>query len=322
MLIAKTPRAGEFNHRYLVADSSGFEANDVLDWARRTTSRICGPDFFAVYHDVAQLRGGRTGEEGLMLVGIDTASLGEYQRVLLEQLQALLPDLETLVTQEIDWQDYSHEGMVIACPKLNEWMKDLEQSFKQRVGTGSGFPAYVPPQINVDQKPNAQVDNHGSSNKSNRVLFLIAVIAVISLGLFVGFFMKDDEQASVTKNQEQLVQAQEKLTADQAEFNRSKEKLAEDQNKLARDQKKLAKDQAELNRSKEKLDNDRVELNQAQEKLDQNQAKLSQAQAINKNKSSDATQIIQKYCSKESDKELKARTDFLDLKKEICDLIE
>ena len=188
ILIAKTPRAGEFNHRYLVADSFDLESNDVLDWARRTTSRICGPDFFAVYHDVTQLRGGRTGEEGLMLIGIDTAALGEYQRVLLEQLQALLPDLETLVTQEMVWQDYSHEGMVIACPKLNEWMNDLEQTFKQRVGAGSGFPAYVPPQINVDQKPNVQVVPHDSSNnKVNKILLIISGISILLLA-FCGFY--------------------------------------------------------------------------------------------------------------------------------------
>ena len=254
----------------MVADSSGFEANDVLDWARRTTSRICGPDFFAVYHDVAQLRGGRTGEEGLMLVGIDTAALGEYQRVLLEQLQAVLPDLETLVTQEIDWQDYSHEGMVIACPKLNEWMSDLEQTFKQRVGIGSGFPAYSLPQIDVDQKINTKVESLDSRNKLNR-FFFIAVIAVFFLVLIGYFFMASDNQVESIKGQGQsgAAQAQEKLARVQAELDEHKKKLGDQEGKIKRlqDQKKLAEDK--MNQTQRESDEYKAKLSQCQIKLNQ-----------------------------------------------------
>lgn len=292
ILIAKTPRAGEFNHRYLVADSSGFEANDVLDWARRTTSRICGPDFFAVYHDVAQLRGGRTGEEGLMLVGIDTAALGEYQRVLLEQLQAVLPDLETLVTQEIDWQDYSHEGMVIACPKLNEWMSDLEQTFKQRVGIGSGLPAYAPPQIDADQKINTQVESRDSSNKLNRVFF-IAVIAVIFLVLIGYFFMASDNQVESNQGQGQsgAAQAQEQLARVQAELDEYKKNLGDQEGKIGRlqDQKKLAEDK--MNQAQRESDEYKTKLSQCQTKLNQSQ---TQVQAIKKNNESEINKIKEK----------------------------
>ena len=319
MLIVKTPRAGEFNHRYLVADLSDLDANDVLDWARRTTSRICGPDFFAVYHDVAQLRGGRTGEEGLMLIGIDTAVLGEYQRALLEQLQALLPDLETLVTEEIDWQDYSHEGMVIACPKLNDWMNDLEQTFKQRVGTGSGFPVYVSRQINVDQKQNTQVENRVPINKLNRVLFLIAAIAVISLGLFFYLPMADDKQTGGVQSQGQSGQAQEKLAEDQAELNRSKEKLAEDQVKLEQAQKKLATDQDKMTKAQK-------ELTESQKKLSQDKTEFSKAQAVKLNESGSEIDQIKKIINnrvcENKPPEGKVVNSMTNLKEEICPLLD
>lgn len=145
--IAKTPRAGEFNHRYLVPLQHGWAETEIYAIAQRATGRVCAPDFLAAYRQVRQLKGGRSGEEAVILAGIDTAALGERQKVILAWLEDLLADLERMVTEEVDWSQIASDRMLIERETLNLWMERLKERLATEQHGDASLPVYVPPAL-------------------------------------------------------------------------------------------------------------------------------------------------------------------------------
>lgn len=183
ILIAKTARAGEYNHRYLVPVQNGYAESEIYAIAQRATGRVCGPDFLAAYRQVTQAKGGRTGEEAIILAGIDTAALGERQKIILTFLEGLLTDLEHLVTEEFDWNQRASDRMLVDCESLNLWMRRLKETLVAECRDDASLPPYVsptpisPPQ---DQQPTAA--STGTPETRQRQPYgLMASIGVICL---------------------------------------------------------------------------------------------------------------------------------------------
>ncbi|TGO03326.1 hypothetical protein PN36_08200 [Candidatus Thiomargarita nelsonii] len=121
-LIAETPRAGKWNHRFIAAQDcslSDSEIKKIVAAARRNPQ---GDDYLAVSVKTAQSVSGRTGNEILVLVGVDVKKLSETQRQqIVTQLEQRLADLATLVT-EINW-DRDGQAILVKRRELGEWEK-------------------------------------------------------------------------------------------------------------------------------------------------------------------------------------------------------
>jgi len=126
-LIAKTPRAGRWNHRYLVPQAHlHTDQEHLMDWMAAANSPDSEDRLLGVKRTVLQ-QSGREGEEALVLVGIDLQKLDTEQReTLTGQLYEYLRQLGTWVEQ-FDW-DRHGQDMVVHLAALDEWgqaFKDL-----------------------------------------------------------------------------------------------------------------------------------------------------------------------------------------------------
>lgn len=126
-LIAETPRAGKWNHRFIVAptgDLSDSEVAKVVAAARFTPQ---GEDYLAVSVKTAQSASGRTGDEILVLTGIAVNKLSDTQRhQIMVQLTQRLAELAVLVTEKIDWEQEG-KTLLLKCVELANWEKDFKE---------------------------------------------------------------------------------------------------------------------------------------------------------------------------------------------------
>jgi hypothetical protein len=122
-LVAETPRAGKWNHRFIAAPNGSFSDSEVAKMIAAARRNPQGDDYLAVIAETTQSMSGRTGKEILALTGVDVKKLSDNQRQqIVDQLEQQLTDLATLVTEEIDW-DKEGQAILVKRPELGEWEK-------------------------------------------------------------------------------------------------------------------------------------------------------------------------------------------------------
>jgi len=125
-LIAQTPRAGLRNHCFVVPEHF-LELTSRREVGERLSAAISQPegdDYIAVSKTVEQMGSGRQGHEILILVGLDVKQLSENARKKVRsKLVDYLSQLETLVTQTIDWEK-SGSDLFVQRRELEEWGQD------------------------------------------------------------------------------------------------------------------------------------------------------------------------------------------------------
>jgi hypothetical protein len=134
ILIAETPRAGKWNHRYIGpqgSEISSDQAATIFESVRASENRG-GDNYMAITSGpVRQVDGtSRIGVETLVLYGIDTRKLGPNEKgAVKRELTALIDQLAILVTEQIQW-DTEGTDLVVKRKELAEW-----QSFFSRLPT-------------------------------------------------------------------------------------------------------------------------------------------------------------------------------------------
>ena len=135
-LIAATPRAGRWNHRFLVPPQTSFSEAEVAHWADEARRSDVGPDYLAaVRQGVVQQASGRSGIELLILVALPIERLSESDRSRIqENLTRRLDELERLVLDGIDWE---RNGRQVLVPRqeLQQWYeKDVASVLQKAPG--------------------------------------------------------------------------------------------------------------------------------------------------------------------------------------------
>ncbi|MCA9174737.1 MAG: hypothetical protein KDB14_09665 [Planctomycetales bacterium] len=120
MLFAETPRAGRWNHRFLVPESLSLSEEQLAEQAARARRRPQGANYLAVVRSVEQPATGRAADELLVLHGVEVERLdAATRRVLLKRLAQRLEDLEQLV-EALDWEQEG-KRLVVHRRELKEW---------------------------------------------------------------------------------------------------------------------------------------------------------------------------------------------------------
>ncbi|MFK5970751.1 MAG: hypothetical protein QM487_11620 [Candidatus Marithrix sp.] len=122
-LLIETPRAGKWNHRFIVADDNSLSESKITKFIATARRNLQGDDYIAVSSETAQSISGRKGKEILVLVGIDIKQLSDVECQKIEQKLACI-DIETFITETIDWNRDGKE-LLVRRPELIEWEKDF-----------------------------------------------------------------------------------------------------------------------------------------------------------------------------------------------------
>ena len=103
VLFAETPRAGRWNHRFLIPSHVEVDQSRLATWASRARRHDRGDDYLAaIRRNVVQASGGREGDELLVLAGIETDTLSsEIRDQLKGRLECRMDDLENLVQSQL-----------------------------------------------------------------------------------------------------------------------------------------------------------------------------------------------------------------------------
>jgi hypothetical protein len=127
IIFGLTPRAGRWNHRYLIpcgATSPELLLGRLADRARKADR---GDDYIAVRRNVAQTATGRAGTELLVVQDDRLRHVGNAGRErLLAALRSYADRLETLVTETIDWE-YDQPALVVERPELTAWREEASR---------------------------------------------------------------------------------------------------------------------------------------------------------------------------------------------------
>ena len=130
-MLAETPRGGSYGHRFLVPPDSSLKSSDVEDYFQRA-SQGGSNDFIAVKKQVEQrLPNGaiREGTETLLLTNVNVPKLVQQQINEIHQVLARrLPDLEQLVTTQINWEEAGNKTIIIRNELADWWGQDLSTS--------------------------------------------------------------------------------------------------------------------------------------------------------------------------------------------------
>lgn len=120
LLFAETPRAGRWNHRFLVPQGCDVDESALAEWAARARDGELGERHIAVVRrDVEQAAGGRRGDE--LLVLIVPATCGQSERAeLRRRLEQRMVELEAWIGA-LDWEQ-SGQRLVVRCELLNTWL--------------------------------------------------------------------------------------------------------------------------------------------------------------------------------------------------------
>lgn len=122
-LIAETPRAGKWNHRFIAAPDGSLSDSEIAKIVMAARRNPQGDDYLAVSVETAQSVSGRTSKEILVLTDVDVKKLSETQRrQIVTQLKQRLANLATLVTEMIDW-DREGQTTLVKRRELGEWEK-------------------------------------------------------------------------------------------------------------------------------------------------------------------------------------------------------
>lgn len=121
-LIALTPRAGDWNHRFLVSPDSKRGVDYLARVTHNAKTKAIGQNYISVQRRVTQTTGGRGGTEILVLSDVDLSQFdAEKIERLRKQLECHLDDLANLVTNVIDWDK---EGQLdpVRRRELEDWL--------------------------------------------------------------------------------------------------------------------------------------------------------------------------------------------------------
>lgn len=140
LLFAETPRAGRWNHRFLVPPEAACSEERLAEQAARARQRSQGGDYLAVVRQVQQHEGGREADELLVLQGIAVDRLdAATRRVLLQRLEQRLDDLQQLV-EAINWEQ-DGKRLVVRREELSQW---FDEDFAEELAAVRG-PAPIDP---------------------------------------------------------------------------------------------------------------------------------------------------------------------------------
>ncbi|KOR30336.1 hypothetical protein TI04_06255 [Achromatium sp. WMS2] len=128
ILFIETPRAGKFNHRFIVAN--GYTGGDTLlsKWASIARGHTEGWGFIAAFHEVTQPTTGRRAIEQLILAGINTDRLAGDQ---LTNIHTILSDRLTEVERlvmSVEWEQVG--GIHHKLSALDDWYSDIPNNSK------------------------------------------------------------------------------------------------------------------------------------------------------------------------------------------------
>jgi hypothetical protein len=127
-LIAETPRAGKWNHRFIVPEGCSLEQAEVATMVTKARANSVGSDYVAATNErVTQTHGGRRGREMLILCGVNVGSLAPDEVESVKQgLESLLSKLEDLVTSKIDW-DSEGTQLLVERREPSQWAERFSQ---------------------------------------------------------------------------------------------------------------------------------------------------------------------------------------------------
>ncbi len=176
-LVAETPRAGKWNHRFIAAQNGSLSDSEVAKMIAAARRNPQGDDYLAVIAETTQSMSGRTGKEILVLTGVDVKKLSDNQhQQIVAQLEQRLADLATLVTEEIDW-DKEGQAILVKRPELGEWEKGFV-----------GLPIFTPQQkVAVSKKP---------ISNPFKIVGVVVVGILFVLGLGIWSLQDSDSESS------------------------------------------------------------------------------------------------------------------------------
>jgi hypothetical protein len=131
-LIAETPNAGPHGHRFLVppqCDWDDARTARFVGLGRLHAERI-GGNYIAVSRRAPQHSTGRSGDEVLVLVGVDTAklSIDERDRIV-RRLRDLLGDIDAVAARH-PWA--GEPRLVVPFPELEVWLESGFPPLRER----------------------------------------------------------------------------------------------------------------------------------------------------------------------------------------------
>jgi hypothetical protein len=171
-LVAETPRAGKWNHRFIVSSTGDLSDSEVAKVVAAARRNLQGEDYLAVSVKTAQSVSGRTGDEILVLTGIEVNKLSGTQRQqIMAQLEQRLAELAVLVTEKIDWER-AGQSLLVERAELAEWEKAISNLLRVKRA--------IPPV----KKPPAARKWHPSQLKLAGGV--IGVLLVLGLGIWIG----------------------------------------------------------------------------------------------------------------------------------------
>lgn len=178
-LIAETPRAGKWNHRFIAAPDGSLSDSEIAEIVTAARRNPQGDDYLAVSVETVQSVSGRTGKEILVLTGVDVKKLSETQhQQIVTQLEQRLADLATLVTEKINW-DRDGQTTLVKRRELGEW----EEWFAK-------FPTFVPERDKKVPMP--------SSAQLKWVAGVVGILLVLGLGIRT--IIQMSEESAPTQN--------------------------------------------------------------------------------------------------------------------------
>jgi flagellar biosynthesis GTPase FlhF len=242
-LIAETPRAGKWNHCFIVAptgDLSGEAIQEVVKAARRSAQ---GEDYLAVSVEAAQMLSGRTGREILVLTGIEVNRLSDTQRQqVMVQLEQRLADLATLVTEKVDWEQEGKGGLVKRV-ELVDWENDFS---------------------NLPPARKRRLSQSERKRRTNQLIWAGSVIGILLVGIAI-WSLKNPDNTSRQPPKTELPQVTIDTTKQEKE---AKQKQAEEdakQRKQAEEDAKQRKQAAEDAKQRKQAEEDAKQRKQAAE---------------------------------------------------------
>ncbi|MDM8560175.1 hypothetical protein [Candidatus Parabeggiatoa sp. HSG14] len=122
-LVAETPRAGLWNHRFVITPHVSLSEREIVKVITRARHNPYGDNYLAVSSKTAQMRAGRIGREILVLVGLGELSSEQHEQAV-QLLKKKSFELARLVTQTIDWEIEGKQLFVVRS-ELAKWEKDF-----------------------------------------------------------------------------------------------------------------------------------------------------------------------------------------------------
>ncbi|MGQ9770944.1 MAG: hypothetical protein ACUVQG_10335 [Thermogutta sp.] len=138
-LFAMTPRAGRWNHRYLVPPGTVWTEKELAEQVSEADARPMGRDYVAIVRTATQTSTGRRASEMLILTDPRLAQLSPKDRdEVAKKLREYSDRLEDLITRQIDWEK-AGSPLVVERPELGIWQRELESTLSRLLGPATAF---------------------------------------------------------------------------------------------------------------------------------------------------------------------------------------